>query len=97
MQVGLLNVDGYYNYFFIFIDKVVDDGFIKLFQCYIFVFVFNVKEFVKKLEVIKVKMSWIVFVFYYNFIYYCCCRNMYFVVKVLCLSFVGRCDGLEND
>ncbi|KAJ9550203.1 hypothetical protein OSB04_014248 [Centaurea solstitialis] len=35
--VGLLNVDGYYNYLLTFIDKAVDDGFIKPSQRHIFV------------------------------------------------------------
>ncbi|KAL8551376.1 hypothetical protein ACS0TY_000462 [Phlomoides rotata] len=34
--VGLLNVDGFYNYLLTFIDKVVDDGFIKPCQRNIF-------------------------------------------------------------
>ncbi|KAL2554024.1 NAC domain-containing protein [Forsythia ovata] len=37
MRVGLLKVDGYYNYLFNFIDKAVDDGSIKPSQRYIFV------------------------------------------------------------
>ncbi|RWR90598.1 cytokinin riboside 5'-monophosphate phosphoribohydrolase LOG1 [Cinnamomum micranthum f. kanehirae] len=48
--VGLLNVDGYYNSLLTFIDKAVDDGFIKPFQRYIFVSAPNAKELVQKLE-----------------------------------------------
>ncbi|XP_058190458.1 cytokinin riboside 5'-monophosphate phosphoribohydrolase LOG5 [Rhododendron vialii] len=48
--VGLLNVDGYYNYLLTFIDKAVDDGFIKPSQRHIFVSAPNVKELVQKLE-----------------------------------------------
>ncbi|CAI9774689.1 unnamed protein product [Fraxinus pennsylvanica] len=48
--VGLLNVDGYYNYLINFIDKAVDDGFIKPSQRHIFVSAPNVKELVQKLE-----------------------------------------------
>ncbi|ANM67150.1 Putative lysine decarboxylase family protein [Arabidopsis thaliana] len=49
--VGLLNVDGYYNYLLTFIDKAVDDGFIKPSQRHIFVSAPNAKELVQKLEV----------------------------------------------
>ncbi|CAL5328834.1 unnamed protein product [Camellia sinensis] len=48
--VGLLNVDGYYNFFLTFIDKAVDDGFIKPYQRHIFVSAPNAKELVQKLE-----------------------------------------------
>ncbi|KAL0383874.1 UNVERIFIED_CONTAM: Cytokinin riboside 5'-monophosphate phosphoribohydrolase LOG5 [Sesamum radiatum] len=49
--VGLLNVDGYYNYLLTFIDKAVDDGFIRPSQRHIFVSSPNAKELVQKLEV----------------------------------------------
>ncbi|CAN1276178.1 Cytokinin riboside 5'-monophosphate phosphoribohydrolase LOG5 [Linum perenne] len=49
-NVGLLNVDGYYNYLLTFIDKAVDDGFIKPYQRNIFVSAPNAKELVQKLE-----------------------------------------------
>ncbi|CAN8229330.1 unnamed protein product [Cochlearia groenlandica] len=48
--VGLLNVDGYYNDLLTFIDKAVDDGFIKPSQRHIFVSAPNAKELVQKLE-----------------------------------------------
>ncbi|KAF2322647.1 hypothetical protein GH714_026522 [Hevea brasiliensis] len=48
--VGLLNVDGYYNNLLTFIDKAVDDGFIKPSQRNIFVYAPNAKELVQKLE-----------------------------------------------
>ncbi|KAI4297843.1 hypothetical protein L6164_037708 [Bauhinia variegata] len=48
--VGLLNVDGYYNYLLSFIDKAVDDGFIKPSQRNIIVSASNAKELVQKLE-----------------------------------------------
>ncbi|GER50210.1 cytokinin riboside 5'-monophosphatephosphoribohydrolase LOG [Striga asiatica] len=48
--VGLLNVDGYYNFFLTFIDKAVDDGFIKPSERHIFVSAPNPKELVQKLE-----------------------------------------------
>lgn len=51
LQVGLLNVDGYYNYLLTFIDKAVDDGFIKPSQRNIIVSAPNAKELVQKLEV----------------------------------------------
>ncbi|KAM1043976.1 hypothetical protein ACFX13_035928 [Malus domestica] len=48
--VGLLNVDGYYNYLLTFIDKAVDDGFIKPSQRHIIVSAPSAKELVQKLE-----------------------------------------------
>ncbi|KAI8002862.1 Cytokinin riboside 5'-monophosphate phosphoribohydrolase LOG5 [Camellia lanceoleosa] len=48
--VGLLNVDGYYNYLLTFIDKAVDDGFIKPSQRHIIVSAPNARELVQKLE-----------------------------------------------
>lgn len=48
--VGLLNVDGYYNYLLSFIDKAVDDGFIKPSQRHIIVSAPNATELVQKLE-----------------------------------------------
>lgn len=46
-----MNVDGYYNYLLTFIDKAVDDGFIKPSQRHIIVSAPNAKELVQKLEV----------------------------------------------
>ncbi|XP_011041267.1 PREDICTED: cytokinin riboside 5'-monophosphate phosphoribohydrolase LOG5-like isoform X2 [Populus euphratica] len=48
--VGLLNVDGYYNYLLTFIDKAVDDGFIMPSQRSIIVSAPSPKELVQKLE-----------------------------------------------
>ncbi|KAI4342131.1 hypothetical protein MLD38_026788 [Melastoma candidum] len=48
--VGLLNVDGFYNYLLTFIDKAVDDGFITPSQRQIIVSAPNAKELVQKLE-----------------------------------------------
>lgn len=48
--VGLLNVDGYYDSLLTFIDKAVDDGFIKPYQRHIIVSAPNAKELVQKLE-----------------------------------------------
>ncbi|KAI3447900.1 hypothetical protein Pfo_004565 [Paulownia fortunei] len=48
--VGLLNVDGFYNSLLTFIDKAVDDGFIKPAQRHIFVSAPNAKDLVQKLE-----------------------------------------------
>ncbi|KAJ9693556.1 hypothetical protein PVL29_009487 [Vitis rotundifolia] len=48
--VGLLNVDDYYNYLITYIDKAVDDGFIKPSQRHIIVSAPNAKELVQKLE-----------------------------------------------
>ncbi|KAI3938389.1 hypothetical protein MKW98_015288 [Papaver atlanticum] len=48
--VGLLNVDGYYNYLLTFIDKAVDDGFIKPSQRSIIVSAPNAHDLMLKLE-----------------------------------------------
>ncbi|KAI3464724.1 hypothetical protein Pfo_021387 [Paulownia fortunei] len=48
--VGLLNVDGYYNSLLSFIDKAVDDGFIKPSQRHIIVSAPTAQELVQKLE-----------------------------------------------
>ncbi|MCL7027981.1 hypothetical protein MKW94_006156 [Papaver nudicaule] len=48
--VGLLNVDGYYNYLLTFIDKAVDDGFIKPSQRSIIVSAPNAHDLMQKLE-----------------------------------------------
>ncbi|KAI3745736.1 hypothetical protein L6452_08142 [Arctium lappa] len=48
--VGLLNVDGYYDSLLMFIDKAVDDGFIKPVQRHIVVSAATAKELVQKLE-----------------------------------------------
>ncbi|KAF8759356.1 hypothetical protein HU200_010397 [Digitaria exilis] len=50
LQVGLLNVDGYYNFLLAFIDKAVDDGFIKPAQRHIFVSAPDARALVQKLE-----------------------------------------------
>jgi hypothetical protein len=56
-QVGLLNVDGYYDFLLAFIDKAVDDGFIKPSQRHIFVSAPDASELVQKLEVCMVNTS----------------------------------------
>ncbi|XWS24579.1 hypothetical protein CRYUN_Cryun28dG0115000 [Craigia yunnanensis] len=48
--VGLINVDGYYNYLLTFLDKAVDDGFIKPSQRNIIVSASTARELVQKLE-----------------------------------------------
>lgn len=50
--VGLLNVDGYYDFLLAFIDKAVDDGFIKPAQRHIFVSAPDARALVHKLEVL---------------------------------------------
>ncbi|CBI22380.3 hypothetical protein VitviT2T_021462 [Vitis vinifera] len=50
LPIGFLNVDGYYNYLLTFIDKAVDDGFIKPSQRHIIVSAPNAKKLVQKLE-----------------------------------------------
>ena len=51
MQVGLLNVDGYYNSLLSFIDKAVEEGFISPNARQIIISAPSAKELVKKLEV----------------------------------------------
>lgn len=51
LQVGLLNVDGYYNSLLSFIDKAVEEGFISPSARQIIVSAPTVKELVKNLEV----------------------------------------------
>ena len=49
--MGLLNVEGYYNYLLTFIDQAVDNGFILPSQRSIIVSASNAQELVQKLEV----------------------------------------------
>lgn len=51
LQVGLLNVDEYYNSLLSFIDKAVEEGFISPSARHIIVSAPNAKELVMKLEV----------------------------------------------
>jgi predicted Rossmann-fold nucleotide-binding protein len=51
LQVGLLNVDGYYNPLLSFIDKAVEEGFIKPTARSIIVLAPTPKELIQKLEV----------------------------------------------
>ncbi|XP_037438310.1 probable cytokinin riboside 5'-monophosphate phosphoribohydrolase LOGL9 [Triticum dicoccoides] len=48
--VGLLNVEGYYDFLLAFIDKAVDDGFIRPSQRHIFVSAPDARGLVRKLE-----------------------------------------------
>lgn len=52
MQVGLLNVDGYYNSLLSFIDKAVDEGFIAPAARHIIVSAQTAQELMCKLEVL---------------------------------------------
>lgn len=51
LQVGLLNVDGYYNSLLSFIDKAVDEGFISCTARRIIVSAPTPKELIRELEV----------------------------------------------
>ena len=51
LQVGLLNVDGYYNSLLTFIDNAVDEGFIDPAAKHIIVSAPNAEELMCKLEV----------------------------------------------
>jgi len=51
VQVGLLNVDGYYNSLLSFVDKAVDEGFISTSARNIIVSAPTAKELVRLLEV----------------------------------------------
>ena len=55
LQVGLLNVDGYYNSLLSFIDKAVEEGFISPSARHIIVSAPTAEELVKKLEVFSPK------------------------------------------
>lgn len=69
--MGLLNVDGYYNSLLTFIDKAVDDGFIKPSQRHIIVSAPNAKELVQKLEVGKDKRFNILFLHFCHGTFVC--------------------------
>lgn len=51
MQVGLLNVDGYYNSLLSFIDKAVDEGFVTPSARHIIISAPTTQELMSKLEV----------------------------------------------
>lgn len=53
LQVGLLNVDGYYNSLLSFMDKAVDEGFVSPSARRIIVSAPTAKELVRLLEVIN--------------------------------------------
>lgn len=57
LQVGLLNVDDYYNSLLSFIDKAVEEGFISPNARHIIVSAPTATELVKKLEVIVSPLS----------------------------------------
>ena len=50
-QVGLLNINGYYNSLLVFIDQTVKESFIKPTTHHIIISASNAKELVEKLEV----------------------------------------------
>lgn len=58
MQVGLLNVDGYYNCLLSFIDKAVEEGFISPNARHIIVSAPTARELMNKLEVFNVFFTW---------------------------------------
>ncbi|KAJ8768848.1 hypothetical protein K2173_023752 [Erythroxylum novogranatense] len=65
LQVGLLNVDGYYNSLLSFIDKAIEEGFIKPSARHIIVSAPTPRELVKKMEeyspkheIVASKLSW---------------------------------------
>ncbi|CAL9153128.1 unnamed protein product [Musa hybrid cultivar] len=55
--VGLLNVDGYYDFLLAFIDKAVNDGFIQPLQRHLVVSASNARDLVQKLEVMAAQPS----------------------------------------
>lgn len=59
MQVGLLNVDGYYNSLLTFIDKAVEEGFISPNAPQIFVSAPDAKELLNKLEVNDIRVGYV--------------------------------------
>lgn len=56
-QVGLLNVDGYYNALLSFIDKAVEEGFILPAARHIIVSAPTAKELFEKLEVKPIEVT----------------------------------------
>ena len=50
-QVGLLNVDGFYNSLLSFLDMAVDEGFISQAARHIIISAHSAKELMRKLEV----------------------------------------------
>lgn len=58
MQVGLLNVDGYYNSLLSFIDKAVDEGFVTPNARHIIVSAQTAHELMSKLEVYLLMTCW---------------------------------------
>lgn len=69
LQVGLLNVDGYYNSLLSFIDTAVEEGFISPSARHIIVSAPTAKELVKKMEVFKNPSSSILFGLVYIFFF----------------------------
>lgn len=62
MQVGLLNVDGFYNSLLCFIDKAVDEGFISPTARRIIVSAPTAKQLMLELEVRHfIKLKWSMF------------------------------------
>lgn len=59
-QVGLLNVDGYYNSLLSFIDKAVEEGFISPSARHIIISAPTAKELVKKLEVFSWEYKYLI-------------------------------------
>lgn len=57
MQVGLLNVDGYYNSLLSFIDKAVEEGFITPAARHIIVSAHTAQDLMCKLEVHQIKIK----------------------------------------
>ena len=69
MQVGLLNVDGFYNSLLSFIDKAVDEGFISPTARRIIVSAPTAKQLMLELEVCKL-------IYKYKFFNVCGSRTM---------------------
>lgn len=61
MQVGLLNVEGYYNSLLSFLDKAVDEGFISPTARRIIVSAPTAQQLVRELEVIKDGVCFFIF------------------------------------
>lgn len=66
LQVGLLNVDGYYNSLLSFIDKAVEEEFISPTARSIIVLAPTPKELLQKLEVSYLTMTVICICFYFR-------------------------------
>lgn len=68
LQVGLLNVDGYYNNLLALFDTGVEEGFIKRSARHIVVSAPSAKELIEKMEVPKKHFRWYIVLSGFGFV-----------------------------